>query len=97
VRKVEEGYNNFKIENEDINEKKVAEIHSALKLLNRNIGKVGADAKDRFDIVSNNVKQVENAGNAQIQDLRNKAEVDDRTLEDRVTMAAQKVNDQLKK
>ena len=66
---------------EDINTKKVIEIHNALKLLNSNIGKVNSDSKDRFDMINNEMRVLENAVSVQIQDLRNKVEVDDNSLE----------------
>lgn len=69
---------------EDINTQKVIEIHNALKLLNSNIGKVNSDAKDRFDMITNDFRVMENAISVQIQDLRNKVEVDDNTLEQRI-------------
>ena len=48
---------------EDINTKKVVEIHSALKLLNSNIGKVNSDCKDRFDMINSEIRVMENATN----------------------------------
>ena len=69
---------------EDLNTKKVIEIHSALKLLNSNIGKVSADSKDRFEMINNEMRVHENAISSQIQDLRNKVEVDDKSLEERI-------------
>ena len=79
-----------------MNTKKVVEIHSALKLLNSNIGKVNSDCKDRFDMLSGEIRVMENATNIQIQDLRNKVEVDDKTLEGRIKLAVDKVYDRLK-
>jgi len=81
---------------EDINTQKVLEIHSALKLLNANVGKVNSDSKDRFDMLSNEVRVLENAVSVQIQDLRNKVEVDDKTLEERIQLAMDRVYDRLK-
>lgn len=86
----------WKVDYEDINTKKVVEIHSALKLLNSNIGKVNSDCKDRFDMLSGEIRVMENATNVQIQDLRNKVEVDDKTLEGRIKLAVDKVYDRLK-
>ena len=56
----------WRSEFEDVNTKKVLEIHNALKLLNNNIGKVSSDSKDRFAIVSDEIKVVENACNSAI-------------------------------
>ncbi len=81
---------------EDINTSKVIEIHNALKLLNSNIGKVNSDAKDRFDMINNEMRVMENAVSVQIQDLRNKVEVDDNTLEQRIQLAVDRVYDKLK-
>lgn len=81
---------------EDINTQKVIEIHNALKLLNSNIGKVNSDAKDRFDMMTNDFRVMENAISVQIQDLRNKVEVDDNTLEQRIQLAVDRVYDKLK-
>lgn len=81
---------------EDLNTKKVIEIHSALKLLNSNIGKVSADSKDRFEMVNNEMRVHENAISSQIQDLRNKVEVDDKSLEERIQMAVDRVYGRLK-
>jgi len=47
-----------------LNTRKVLEIHNALKLLNGNIGKVGSDAKDRYEMLGNEMKLVENACNS---------------------------------
>lgn len=54
------------MEFEDLNSKKVIEIHNALKLLNSNIGKCGSDSKDRYDMITNEVRVLENACNTQI-------------------------------
>ncbi|CDW87201.1 UNKNOWN [Stylonychia lemnae] len=81
---------------EDINTKKVVEIHSALKLLNSNIGKVNSDCKDRFDMINSEMRVHENATNVQIQDLRNKVEVDDKSIEERLQLAVDKAYDRLK-
>lgn len=78
-----------------MNTKKIIEIHNALKLLNNNIGKVNSDAKDRYDILNNEMRVFENACNSLIQDLRNKVEVDDKTLEERIQLAVNKINDKL--
>ncbi len=51
----------WRMEFEDLNTKKIIEIHNALKLLNVNIGKVNSDSKDRFDMVSQEMRTVENA------------------------------------
>lgn len=48
---------------DDLNTKKVVEIHNALKLLNNNIGKVNNDSKDRYDMLNNEVRVLENATN----------------------------------
>ena len=72
------------------------EIHSALKLLNANVGKVNSDSKDRFDMLSNEVRVLENAVAVQMQDLRNKVEVDDKTLEERIQLAVDRVYDRLR-
>ena len=42
----------WKSEFEDLNTKKIIEIHNALKLLNVSIGKVNSDSKDRFDMIA---------------------------------------------
>jgi hypothetical protein len=96
LQKYQEENNNWKVQFEDINTKKVVEIHAALKLLNSNIGKVNSDNKDRFDMLSNEMRVHENAVSTQIQDLRNKVEVDDNSLEDRINLAVDKVHDRLK-
>jgi hypothetical protein len=36
--------------------KKIIEIHNALKLLNSNIGKVNTDGKDRYDMIGEEMK-----------------------------------------
>lgn len=53
----------WKIEFEDLNSKKVIEIHNALKLLNSNIGKANTDSKDRYDMITNELRVLENASN----------------------------------
>lgn len=74
----------WRSEFEDLNTKKIIEIHNALKLLNQNIGKVNSDSKDRYDIVSSEMRVFENAINSQIADLKLKSELDDKTLEERI-------------
>ena len=44
-----------------MNTKKVIEIHNALKLLNSNTSKVNSDSKDRYDILNNEIRVLENA------------------------------------
>ena len=51
----------WRSEFEDLNTKKIIEIHNALKLLNQNIGKVNSDSKDRFDMISSEMRVLENA------------------------------------
>jgi hypothetical protein len=51
----------WRVEFDDVNTKKVLEIHNALKLLNNNIGKVGSDSKDRYGMISDEIKVLENA------------------------------------
>lgn len=67
-----------------MNTKKIIEIHNALKLLNVNIGKVNSDSKDRFDMVSQEMRTVENAVGSQLQEIRLKSEIDDKGIEERV-------------
>lgn len=47
-------------------------------------------------MLSGEIRVMENATNIQIQDLRNKVEVDDKTLEGRIKLAVDKVYDRLK-
>ena len=86
----------WRSEFEDLNTKKIIEIHNALKLLNSNIGKVNSDGKDRFDSVSSEMRVLENALQAQVGDLRLKSEVDDRGLEERISFASDKIYLKLK-
>ena len=51
----------WRSEFEDLNTKKIIEIHNAFKLLNQNIGKVNSDSKDRFDMVNSEMRVLENA------------------------------------
>jgi hypothetical protein len=59
-RQSEEGYK-WRGDFEDLNTKKIIEIHNALKLLNQNIGKVNSDSKDRYDMVASEMRVLENA------------------------------------
>ena len=86
----------WRSEFEDLNTKKIIEIHNALKLLNQNIGKVNSDSKDRFDMVSQEARVLENAVSSQLQDMRLKSEIDDRTLEERIQFAVDKIYGRLK-
>jgi hypothetical protein len=86
----------WRSEFEDLNTKKIIEIHNALKLLNQNIGKVNSDSKDRFDMVSSEMRVLENAVSSQIQDMRLKSEIDDKTLEERIQFAVDKIYARLK-
>jgi hypothetical protein len=94
-RQTEEGLK-WRSEFEDLNTKKIIEIHNALKLLNQNIGKVNSDSKDRFDMVSQEARVLENAVTSQLQDIRLKSEIDDRTLEERIQFAVDKIYGRLK-
>lgn len=47
-----------------MNTKKVIEIHNALKLLNSNTNKVNSDSKDRYDMLNNEIRVLENACNS---------------------------------
>lgn len=51
----------WRTEYEDLNTKKVVEIHNALKLLNSNIGKTNSDSKDRYEMMLNEMRVLENA------------------------------------
>jgi len=64
-KEAEEGLK-WRSEFEDLNTKKIIEIHNALKLLNQNIGKVNSDSKDRYDMVSQEMRVVENAVSSQL-------------------------------
>ncbi len=86
----------WRSEFEDLNTKQIIEIHNALKLLNQNIGKVNSDSKDRFDMVSSEMRVLENAVSSQIQDMRLKSEIDDKTLEERIQFAVDKIYARLK-
>ena len=66
LQKYQEENSNWKVQFDDINTKKVVEIHAALKLLNSNIGKVNSDNKDRYEMVTNEMRVLENAMSAQI-------------------------------
>lgn len=61
ISKEAEESHKWRSEFEDLNTKKIIEIHNALKLLNQNIGKVNSDSKDRYDMVSQEMRVVENA------------------------------------
>lgn len=74
----------WKSEFEDLNTKKIIEIHNALKLLNVSIGKVNSDSKDRFDMIAQESRVLENAVSAQLNEVRLKSEVDDKALEERI-------------
>ena len=86
----------WKSEFEDLNTKKIIEIHNALKLLNVSIGKVNSDSKDRFDMIAQESRVLENAVTSQINDLRLKSEVDDKSLEERIQFACDRVYAKLK-
>lgn len=86
----------WRMEFEDLNTKKIIEIHNALKLLNVNIGKVNSDSKDRFDMVSQEMRTVENAVGSQLQEIRLKSEIDDKGIEERVQFAVDKIYVKLK-
>ena len=64
LQKYQEENSNWKVQFDDINTKKVVEIHAALKLLNSNIGKVNSDNKDRYEMVTNEMRVLENAMSA---------------------------------
>ena len=64
LQKYQEANSDWKVQFEDINTKKVVEIHAALKLLNSNIGKVNSDNKDRFEMLTNEMRVLENAHSA---------------------------------
>jgi len=95
VQKQVEENKKWRDEYEEVNTRKLLEVHNALKLLNGNIGKVNTDSKDRYDLLQNEVRVLENALHSQLQDLKNKFEVDDSSLEDRVRLAVERVNEKL--
>jgi hypothetical protein len=66
ISKEAEESHKWRSEFEDLNTKKIIEIHNALKLLNQNIGKVNSDSKDRYDMVSQEMRVVENAVSSQL-------------------------------
>jgi len=86
----------WKSEFEDLNTKKIIEIHNALKLLNVSIGKVNSDSKDRFDMIAQESRVLENAVASQLNELRLKSEVDDKSLEERISFACDRVYAKLK-
>lgn len=86
----------WKSEFEDLNTKKIIEIHNALKLLNVSIGKVNSDSKDRFDMVAQEARVLENAVTVQLNEVRMKSEVDDKALEERIQFACDRVYAKLK-
>ena len=61
VQKQVDENDKWRLDLEDINTKKVLEIHNALKLLNGNINKTASDSKDRYSMVNDEIKVVENA------------------------------------
>jgi len=79
-----------------LNTKKVLEIHNALKLLNGNIGKVSSDSKDRYEMLSNEQKLLEQSVSSQLADLRFKVGSEGNSLEERISLAVERVNEKLR-
>ena len=51
----------WRVDYEDLNTKKLQEIHAALKVLNVNIGKGANDWKERLDVTASEIKILESA------------------------------------
>ena len=55
VTSITERQEKWKEQFEDLQTKKMLEIHSALKLLNKNISKTTTDNKDRYDLINKEI------------------------------------------
>ena len=89
----DEKISKWKVSFEDLQTKKLLEIHSVLKLLNKNISKVSKDSKERYDLIQNQVKSTQDNIFGQLADIKKKIEVDDTTLEDRVQLTVTKLTE----
>lgn len=58
------------------------EIHSALKLLNKNTQKTSRDSKDRYDLISKESQDALYNIEQQLVDLKKKIDVEDSAIED---------------
>jgi len=91
----DEKISKWKLSFEDLQTKKLLEIHSVLKHLNKNIAKGTKDAKERYDLSQGNNKVLQESMQDQLNDIKKKIEVDDTTLEDRVQLALTKLTERL--
>lgn len=62
------------------------EIHSALKLLNKNISKTTNDNKDWYDLLNKEIQDYMFNVSQQMGDLKKKIDVEDTAIEDRVQL-----------
>lgn len=93
INQNDEKVSKWKVSFEDLQTRKLLEIHSVLKLLNKNIAKGTKDAKERYDLAQDQLKKFEDNYSEQLNDIKKKIEVDDNTLEDRVQLAITKLTE----
>jgi hypothetical protein len=89
----DEKVSKWKVSFEDLQTRKLLEIHSVLKLLNKNIAKGTKDSKERYDLSQEQIRSLQEAFLDQLTDIKKKIEVDDTTLEDRVQLTLTKLSE----
>ena len=86
----------WRVDYEDMQAKKLQEVHEAIKELNSQIGKGANDWRDRCDQVSADTKLLENAIQSQIADLKDQILDGDRSQEERNQIFANRLQEKVK-
>ena len=93
----------FRIENskwkndyEDMNQRKLEEVHQAIKQVNSSMLKTENDWKDRCDVIQAESKMLESALQAQISDVKERILDGDSNADERIRLMQQKMQGRIK-
>mmetsp|Transcript_10160 Transcript_10160/g.7624 ORF Transcript_10160/g.7624 Transcript_10160/m.7624 type:complete len:115 (-) Transcript_10160:111-455(-) len=90
LKNMEDRLEKWRIGIDDANGEKIEEIHAAMKILNGNFVKVQKDSKDRFDLVTKELKQYDSTLKLQIAEIRKTVDADYQNIEERTYMIVDK-------
>ena len=86
----------WRVDYEDMQAKKLQEVHEAIKELNSQIGKGANDWRDRCDQVSADTQLLENAIQSQIADLKETILEGDKNMDERNQVFSNRLQEKVK-
>ena len=86
----------WRIDYEDANSRKTQEIHQAIQVISQQLGKTVSDWKERADILSSDIKLLENSIQAQIAGMKDGVIDNDAKFDQRVAMVSTRLQEKIK-